>query len=61
MQLKYIYTESSGENIYKKCKHTNTSINARIHMEIIVNIYMQHMRAIPINIKIDITTHKINP
>jgi hypothetical protein len=34
---------------------------ARIHTEITVNTYMQHIQAIPITIKTIITTHRINP
>lgn len=34
---------------------------ARIHTEITVNTYMQHIHAIPITIKTVITTHRINP
>ena len=32
-----------------------------IHTEIIVNTYMHHIQAIPINIKTFITIHRINP
>jgi hypothetical protein len=57
-----IYTHRTlVEHLYIKCKQTNTFVNAWIHTEITVNIYMQHIQEIPINIKTVITTHKINP
>jgi hypothetical protein len=54
-----IYTHRTlGEALYIKVKHTNTYVNARIHAEIIVNAYMQHIQEIPININIVINhTH----
>jgi hypothetical protein len=57
-----IYTHRTLAEIYiYKHKQTNTSVNAQIHTEITVNIYMQHIQEIPINIKTVITTHRINP
>ena len=43
--------------LYIKCEHTNTYVNAWIHTEITVNIYMQHIQEIPIKINNVITTH----
>jgi hypothetical protein len=55
-----IYTHRTlVEALYIKCKHTNTTVNTWIHIEITINIYMQHIQEIPIKINIVITAHTI--
>ena len=55
-----IYTHRTlAEALHIKRKHTNTSVSTRIHTEIIVNIYMQHIQEIPIKINIVIIAHMI--
>jgi hypothetical protein len=55
-----IYTHITlAEALYIKRKHTNTFVNARIHTEITINIYMQHIQEIPIRINKVITAHMI--
>jgi hypothetical protein len=48
IQLNYMQTDLLRKHLCIKCKHTNTSINTRIHTEITINIYIQHILAIPI-------------
>jgi hypothetical protein len=51
MQLKHMHTQNSCKSLlYIKREHTNTLCNAWIHTELVVNIYMQHIHAIPISI-----------
>ena len=39
-----IYTHKTlAEELYIKCKHTNTSVNTHIQTKIKINIYMQHI------------------
>ena len=55
-----IYTHRTlAEALYIKCKHTNTTVNTWIHIEITINIYMQHIQEIPIKINTIITAHMI--
>ena len=59
MQLNYIHTELLRKHLCIKFKHTNTSVNTWIHSKIKINIYMQHIQAIPIKINIVIIAHMI--
>ena len=55
--IKIHTNKTLAEELYIKCEHTNTFVNAWIHTKIIVNIYMQHIQEIPIKINTVITTH----
>jgi hypothetical protein len=61
MQLE-IYTHITlVEYLYLKCNQKIHYINAQIHIEITINIEMQHIHEIPKNLQTVISTHMINP
>jgi hypothetical protein len=58
MQIKIYTQRNSCENFTYKTQNKQIHyVNAQIHTEIIVNIYMQNRQEIPININIGIN-HK---